>query len=190
MNEDFLEDLEPTEEDIYAMFIQDGEMGDKHGDEIRYMQELAKSIMVLEEHGGFKPYVEQGLEKLATCHGMYLPDKSINLHDMKSYYDMVSKEVERLNNENTSFGINLNKSIEKTDGIDFSKNMEKNDKVKENENDLFEGYDDIKEFLDNYEENQEFLKESREKELAKRGMLNSFEDGVSNNPDFDFDEFD
>lgn len=32
--------------------------------------------------------------------------------------------------------------------------------------------------------------EKRMKDLQERGMLNSFEDGVSGDPDYDFDEFD
>lgn len=203
---------EPTEADLYAMFIEfnDPELQEnfKEGDDVRYARDLAEAIVYLDEHGGFENTVEQGVDKFNRYVKMYLPQNQFgsyldsmeeNLDSLNRWYERLSFKQDALkqNEEQLSFGIDLSKKIEKKDTskeLDAEKTVE----IPKPEKDLevkskvveSESVSNMNKRLPKEDWIRKKRQEERLRDLEKRGMYNSFENGVSGDPEYDFDEFD
>lgn len=203
---------EPTEADLYAMFIEfnDPELQEnfKEGDDVRYARDLAEAIVYLDEHGGFENTVEQGVDKFNRYVKMYLPQKQFgsyldtmeeNLDSLNRWYERLSFEQDALkqNEEQLSFGIDLSKKIEKKDTskeLDAEKTVEISNPEKDLEVESkaveSESVSNTNRRLPKEDWIRKKHQEERLRDLEKRGMYNSFENGVSGDSEYDFDEFD
>lgn len=228
---------EPSEADLYAMFIEFDDpklqKNFKKGDNIRYARDLAEAIVYLNEYGGFENIVDEGVDKFNQYVKKYLPQNQYGSHlesmkenldslnrwyeglsfeqDARKPYDSSSKEQQV--GEQLSFGIDLSKKIEKKD-ISKELNVEKTVETPKLEKDLETklqkiesepvipmskrfSREEVSESISNTNRRlpkEDWIRQQRQEErlrdLERRGMYNSFENGVSGDPDYDFDEFD
>lgn len=167
----------PTEADIDAMYISDNldDLLQTKKDRLTYMQNMMEAMNRLKDNKAYIKIWEQGLEKI---------QKQADLLNFKNIDNI--KEIE------AEMQVQLEKEKQKSFGVDLSKSIEPIDKLAEkalnkakNDVNKTKTMEDRQISLDEYVQMQQKPVEQK----AKRQLVNSFIDGVSDDPNFDFDEY-
>lgn len=122
-------------------------------------------------------------------------NKDLEMSDEEYQQALNVGKKEQQVGEQLSFGIDLSKKVEKKDmskELNVQKTLEtpKVEKVVEAEKVKEESVIPMSERLPKEDWIRQKRQEERLRDLERRGMYNSFENGVSGDPDYDFDEFD
>ena len=167
----------PTEADIDAMYISDNldDLLQTKKDRLTYMQNMMEAMNRLKDNKTYTKIWEQGLEKIQKQADL------LNFKNIDSIKEIEAEMQTQLEKEKQkSFGVDLSKSIEPIDKLaEKALNKAKNDANKT------KSMEDRQISLDEYVQMQQKPIEH----TTKRQLVNSFIDGVSDDPGFDFDEY-